>query len=186
MDAIRQVGTALSAAGITWALGGSAVLIAHGLQQVAPSDWDVTVDADPETVRAALAAVAYTENPRTGDGIYATGARLVIEPNVDLLCQFAIRTETGIIYLPTVVSRTWEGLPVGSPEVWAVAYRLMDRPAKADLLTGYLLSRGADPAVKAALLAQPLPLMLRDEVEAWPDRAGVIRATEAKVVPLCK
>ncbi|HLO04104.1 MAG TPA: hypothetical protein VK191_13420 [Symbiobacteriaceae bacterium] len=199
MEAVKRVGAALTEAGITWALGGSCVLIAHGLRQEAPSDWDVTVDEEPDRVRAALARIAQadrtgsptmggahdlgssadspvglaiTANPQTGDGFYATTARLAIEPAIDLMVRFAIRTESGIVHLPTIVSRTWEGMPVGSPEVWAVAYRLMRRPVKPDLLSGWLRENGADPTIKAALLAQPLPGALRAEVESWPDRRG--------------
>jgi hypothetical protein len=172
MEAAKRVGAALTAAGITWALGGSAVLIAHGLRDQPPSDWDLTTDVHPEQVMAALAGLPASQNPQTGDGIYATEARIIALPKIDLMVRFAIRTEVGTVHLPTIVSTTWEGLPVGAPEVWAVAYRLMGRPAKADLLSGWLWGRGADPAVKSVLLAQLLPPAIRSEVESWPERGG--------------
>jgi hypothetical protein len=172
LQAARRLGEALTAAGITWALGGSAVLIAHDLWHQPPGDFDLTTDADLSALEEALQDFAVTRSPKSGVAPFMTEALLVVEPAIDLIVKFAIRTETGTVYLPTIVTGTWQGLQVGAPEVWAVAYRLMDRPAKADLLSGYLLRRGADPAVKAMLLAQPLPLMVRDEVESWPEHGG--------------
>lgn len=168
MEMAKRVGAALSAAGITWALGGSAVLIAHGLWEQPPTDWDLNTDADLERVQAALAGFQVELHPLTGSGNYATKARLTVEQEIDLMVQFAVRTEGGVVHLPTVVSRTWQGMPVGSPEVWAVAYRLIGRPVKPDLLTDWLRTHGAESRVKAMLLTQPLPGALRAEVESWP------------------
>lgn len=170
MEMAKRVGAALTAAGITWALGGSSVLIAHGLWDQPPTDWDLNTDAELERVQAALTGFQVTLHPLTGSGAYATKARLTVAEEVDLMVRFAVRTEGGIVHLPTVVSRTWNGMPVGSPEVWAVAYRLIGRPVKPDLLSNWLRAEGADPAVKAILLAQPLPQALQDEVHSWPDR----------------
>lgn len=168
MGIVKRVGEALSAAGITWALGGSSVLIAHGLWAQPPTDWDLNTDADLDQVQAALSAFRVELHPLTGSGNFATKARLTVESEIDLMVQFAIRTEAGIVQLPTVASRTWQGMPVGSPEVWAVAYRLMGRPVKPDLLSGWLREHGAEARVKELLLAQPLPGALRAEVESWP------------------
>lgn len=170
MEMANRVGAALTAAGIIWALGGSSVLIAHGLWEKPPTDWDLNTDADLERVQAALAAFQVEVHPLTGSDNYATTARLTVEEEIDLMVQFAVRTEGGIVHLPTMVSRTWKGMPVGSPEVWAVAYRLIGRPVKPDLLSDWLATHGADPAVQAQLLSEPLPVAIRAEVESWPER----------------
>jgi hypothetical protein len=168
-EKVRPVLETLEQAGITAALGGSAVLCALGLQDRPPTDWDLTTDADPEAVKAALADLPVAANPKTGDGIFATGARFSFG-KVDLMVRFAIRGEAGIVHLPTVVERRWGGLPVGSPAVWAVAYQLMGRLPKADLLSGWLRAHGVAADLKARLLAEPLPEALRQEVAGWPER----------------
>lgn len=168
MEMVRRVGDALTAAGITWAVGGSCLLIAHGVWHEPNTDWDLTTDADLGAVQAALQGFGVRLHPETGSGAFATTARLGVEPSIDLMVRFALRTEAGVVHLPTLVSRQWKELPVGSPEVWAVAYRLMGRPVKPDLLTDYLRRHGADPVARATLLAEPLPRGVRDEVEGWP------------------
>lgn len=169
---LRPVVERLTSAGVELALGGSGLLLSLGLvQQV--RDWDLNTDAPLEQVEAALGAAPRAAAPH-GDGPYASAYRLDLNPGgqpVDLMGRFAVRTESGICHMPTVVSGTWRGIPVGSPEVWAVAYRLIGRPQKADLLSAFLAREGARPQVTARLLQEPLPAPVRAEVEAWPLRS---------------
>lgn len=161
----------LGAAGIECALGGSGLLHSLGLiDQV--RDWDVTTDAPLEPVRQALAAFPLT-SPGHGGAAFATGFRLALTADgadIDLMGSFAIRTSAGVCRLPTIVAGSWEGVPTGSPEVWAVAYRLMERHPKADLLSEYLRTHGARGATVRRMLAEPLPSALQAEVAAWPLR----------------
>ncbi|RBM21665.1 hypothetical protein DI005_09045 [Prauserella sp. PE36] len=66
--------------------------------------------------------------------------RYVID-GVDVMVNFALTGPAGVEALPTRVTGEWQGLPIGDPEVWARAYRLLGREAKADLLERYLESR---------------------------------------------
>ena len=126
------------------AIGGSALLVALGLAEGA-RDWDVTVDAPEEAVVAALdrAGLAYRDETRT-DGIYASDRRLVLDGPIDLMINFALRGPDGVERLPTRVSGCWRGLPLADPAVWARAYRLLGRDAKAALLEESLETDG-DP-----------------------------------------
>lgn len=161
---VSDVARALERAGITYALGGSGLMRSLGLvEQV--RDWDLTTDAPFEQVATALEGLPWERAPH-GDGPYATAYRLAVG-EVDLMGRFAIQTEAGIVRLPTVVCGQYEGLPVGSPEVWAVAYRLMERHPKADLLAGWLRQQGARADLVARLLQEPLPPQVRDEVRGW-------------------
>lgn len=167
-EPLLRVVQAMDSCGITCALGGSGLLYFLGLVEEV-RDWDLTTDAPFEQVQAALGAFSYARAPHSDDP-FATAYRLALEAGdqeIDLIGKFAIRTEAGVCHLPAVVVRTHGGIPVGSPEVWAVAYRLMNRHAKADILSEYLCRTGADPAVIALLLEQPLPRAVRQEVLDW-------------------
>ncbi|WP_153034101.1 hypothetical protein [Amycolatopsis sp. YIM 10] len=141
----QRVVTALEAGGLTAAVGGSGLLVALGLADVA-GDWDVTVDADAREVAAALerAGLTYRDDTIGGEN-YSTDVRFVVSEaghEVDVLVGFALRGPSGEVErLPTRVSGHWQGLPLADPEVWARAYRLLDRPAKAEILERWLASR---------------------------------------------
>lgn len=162
---VHAVAAALQRAQVPFALGGSGLLWALGLVDGA-RDWDLTTDAPLERVAAALKELTWREAP-AGDPPYASAYRLAVG-DVDLIGGFSVAVETGVCHLPTVVAGAWEGLPTGSPEVWAVAYRLIDRPAKADLLSAWLARHGARYDACQLLLAQPLPEQVRREVKGWP------------------
>jgi hypothetical protein len=138
-DGLWAVLRALSARGAVAAVGGSGLLAALGLATEV-HDWDVTTDADTGLVRAALHDAGVTFRADTvRDGVYRTRERFTIDDGpVDLLVRFAIGTPDGVVELPTRVSREWRGLPIADPAVWARAYRLLGRNAKADLLEGWL------------------------------------------------
>jgi hypothetical protein len=167
---LLAVTQALTAAGIESALGGSGLL--HSLGLIAEvRDWDLTTEASLEQVQRALAAFPL-DFPEHAGGRYATGYRIAIcagGVDIDLMGTFAVRTAAGVCHLPTLTCGMWQGVPVGSPEVWAVAYRLMERHPKADLLSEYLRARGARADAVRRLLAEPLPPGLRAEVAGWPD-----------------
>ena len=61
-----------------------------------------------------------------------------------------------------------DGIPLGSPEAWAVAYALLGRDGKLERLMRWLAARGADPGVIARLRAEPLPPALAARLESLP------------------
>ncbi|MBN6038339.1 hypothetical protein [Amycolatopsis sp. 195334CR] len=141
----QRVVTALEAGGFTAAVGGSGLLVALELSDVA-NDWDVTVDADAHEVGAALERAGLTYRDDTAGGGYATDVRFVVSEaghEVDVLVGFALRGPDGVERLPTRVSGHWRGLPLADPRVWARAYRLLDRPAKAEILDRWLAENAA-------------------------------------------
>lgn len=162
--------------GVVVAMGGSGLLMSLGLVE-GVRDWDLTSDALWEQVEPALAGLVWRPAP-CGDGPYASRYRIAIEAGekeIDLMGSFAIRTEAGVVALPTIVCSQWQGVPVGSPEVWAVAYRLMERHAKADLLSGWLREKGARAEVVDRLLQEPLPAGVVSEAEKWPRMTQIAR-----------
>lgn len=156
----------LRQAGVEAALGGSGLLYAHGLVDRV-NDWDLTTDAPPDRVLPAL--VGLTVEDRTGGHDFVTRARLVVlfgEQEIDLICQGAIRTEAGVTQIPTFVAGDYQGIPLGSMEVWAAFYWLMGRMPKAGLALEHLRRHGADPARLARILREPLPSELRAQLDA--------------------
>ena len=73
--------------------------------------------------------------------------------------------------IPTIVSARREGIPLGSPEAWAVAYALLERPEKSQRLLQWLQARGADARAVVRLLAEPLPVPLAARLAALPRTA---------------
>jgi hypothetical protein len=138
---LQAVLAALSSAGIVAAVGGSGLLAALGLASRV-RDWDITTDASPQAVKAALATagIPYILQP-SRDGIYATRARLCVDGgdhDIDIIVRFAIRTGETIHEFPTRITGDWLGLPLADPAVWAQAYRLMGRPGPAAALDAWL------------------------------------------------
>lgn len=144
----------LERAGITAALGGSGLLAALGLATEV-RDWDLTTDASQGEVAAALAGL--DQELAGSSGVHADHKVMLPGVSVEVICRFAFHVKGGVVRIPTRVTRRWQDVPVGSPEAWAVAYALLDRPAKADLLWSWLAGRTADLEVVERLLAQPLP-----------------------------
>jgi len=172
---LRAVLERLDGAGIACAIGGSALLVSLGLARAA-RDWDVTTDAAIETLDERFAGVPHE---RFGaSGIHADH-KLVFEGGaVELIARFAFVTDAGVCRIPTAVAARWNGLPMGSPEAWAVAYALLardpregaGRAGKAAALFAHVARTGADPDVVTRLLEQPLPAELADRLRALPRR----------------
>jgi hypothetical protein len=155
---LRDVIGRLEGAGIAAALGGSGLLAALGLAREV-RDWDLTTDAAQADVAAALAG--FDQELAGSSGVHADHKVMLPAHSIEVICRFAFHVKGGVVRIPTRVTRRWEELPVGSPEAWAVAYALLDRPAKADLLWNWLGGRTPDREVVDLLLAQPLPPEVR-------------------------
>ena len=161
LDAVRR----LEGAGLVVALGGSGLLGALGLGSEA-HDWDLTTDATPDEVVSRLAGI---EIERVGtSGIHADHKVRIAGGAVEIICGFAIRSGDGVVRIPTVVTDRAEGVPLGSPEAWAVAYALLGREEKSERLLKWLAERGADAAVLERLLKEPLPPALAGRLAALP------------------
>jgi len=147
LGVLVRVIDALRGRGLTPAVGGSGLLVALGLADVA-HDWDITVDGAGSAAAAAVTDAGLAYRDRTDRaGIYATGWRYVVDGgdhDLDLLVNFALHGPHGTERLPTRVTGHWRGLPLADPAVWARAYRLLDRPAKADVLERWLTEHAGD------------------------------------------
>lgn len=168
LEPLRRVHRALEAGGVVAALGGSGLLYSLGLVD-SVRDWDLTTDAPFGQVQAALGALPWQPAP-TGDQGYATAHRINVTPDgadIDLMVGYAVRCERGVVQFPTVVTGDLQGIPVGSPEVWAVAYQLIGRPQKAAALNDYLRHHGYRSEIRDQLLSQPLPKAVAATILAW-------------------
>lgn len=119
------------------ALGGSAVLASLGLVDRV-RDWDLVCEAEPDDVAGVLDAlhVAYA-TPSSGGRPFATRARFVVDAGdheIDVLVGFAAWRGEEIVRFPAEPRSIWLGLPIADPDVWAVAYRLIGRPERAEAL----------------------------------------------------
>jgi hypothetical protein len=153
----------LERAGLTCALGGSALLAhLHLIREV--RDWDVTAEADLPAIRAALAD--YPAEEFGESGVHVDHKLTFSGIEVEVIARLAFRTALGVCRIPTRISERVHGIPMASPEAWAVAYTLLERAEKAELLFGHLATHGADREVCEALLVQPLPEPLARRVES--------------------
>ena len=169
LEPVQRVVAALRANDIDVALGGSGLLMAHGLVD-SVRDWDLTTESEPARVEAALVSAGIDFQGSLGDDeAYSTRWRIIIDAedhDIDLMIGFAIRQPGGNVAIPTIARGIWNDIPLGSLEVWLVAYRLMARPEKPDLIAAHLRDHGANTETIRQLLEQPLPDDLRKELTA--------------------
>ncbi len=172
LEPLRAILARLRSRGLPHALGASGLLAALGLVDRV-NDWDVTVEAPIATLEEACAGLEFE---RSGHGGGHADHKLgFARERVELIAEFAFFVPGGVVRIPTVVTRAWRDLPVGSPTAWAAAYALMGeledsprRRERAGLLFGWLAGAPAEPEVKRALLAQPLPEGIARRLRALP------------------
>lgn len=148
----------LEQAGVSYSLGGSGLLLSLGLTN-AVGDWDVVTDAPKDKVLAALGNYE-VEELACGDHPFGTEFKLALnqlEPPVEIIGGLAIHSAKGLCRLPATAVSLWNGIQMGSPEVWYVAYALMNREAKADLLLAYLKEVGTNQQMIDVLRELPIP-----------------------------
>ena len=167
LEPLLEIVGALEAAAVVVALGGSGLLAALGLvDQV--NDWDLTTDASLDQVGVALRGF---ETEWCGSsGIHADQKLIIAAARTECIIGFAFQSEAGVSRIPTVVTRHWNGVPVGSPEGWAIAYALLGREPKAARLFGWLECAGVDETMRGRLLREPLPGALAVRLRALPPR----------------
>lgn len=139
----------LKESGISYALGGSGLLHALGLvEQV--NDWDLLVECSKEKLLKVIEGYSWQEQS-SGDGLFASEYRIQVVPiSIDFIGYFALRSTKGIVKLPIDKGHgegkrnregykgSWQGIPLSTPETWYVAYKMMGRESKAELLYNYL------------------------------------------------
>jgi len=175
LEPLRAALAKLAAAGVPHALGASGLCAALGLVDRV-NDWDVTCDSDLATLERVFAGEPTVSFGNSG--CHADHKLNLRGGEIELIARFAFFVPGGVVRIPTFVTRTWNGVPVGSPEAWAVAYALMGvlddeahrerRSARADALFGWLDTHGADPLAVRTLLAEPLPAAIADRLAALP------------------
>lgn len=162
---LQELVRRLEHAGIEVALGGSGLLVALELAETA-HDWDLTTDAPIDSFAPLLSD--HTTERIGPSGVHADQKLMLPDLRIEVISEFAMRSGEGVVRLPTIVTGRWKEVPIGSPEVWVVAYTLLGREAKAELLLAWLEDRGADGRALERMLAQPLPRTLRDQLTALP------------------
>ncbi|MGG2026972.1 hypothetical protein AB1282_14830 [Gottfriedia sp. S16(2024)] len=148
---------------IKYALGGSGLLYALGLVNYV-NDWDITTDEFKKDIIGAL-SLFKIEEITSGKFPFASDYKLTfIENNqeIEIIGNFSIHSSLGICNIPSVITSEWRGIAIGSAESWYVAYKLMNREEKANLLYNFLKENGADNNIINILLNQPLPIDIKD------------------------
>lgn len=165
LDGAWRIVARFERAGLECALGGSGLLAALGLADTV-RDWDLTTDASRAAVEAALTGLEWEH--KGSDALHADEKFMFAALDLEVIRGFAFHTSDGVVRLPTIVTRRWAGLPVGSPECWAAAYHLLGREPRRDVLLDWLSRNGARRSTLDALLAQPLPQPLSAALRALP------------------
>lgn len=166
----------LAAAGVPAALGGSGLLAALGLVDHV-RDWDITAEGDVDAI-AALFSDKAGRVLAGNSGIHADHKVMLPDEDVEVIVNFAFNVEGPVLRIPTLARGNWNGVPLASPEAWAVAYALMGayegaphRRERAELLFAHLERTGADREALRLLLAEPLPEFLIRRLNALPIRS---------------
>lgn len=167
LEPLLEVHRRLERAGIAHALGASALLHAHGLEDHV-GDWDINTDTGHDALEPLfkdLAPVRFGSS-----GIHADSKLQMYGASVELIVRMAIVAEGRVVRIPTLPRSRWNGVPVGSREAWAVSYALLGRVEKSERLFVALEAGGANAADVRRMLEEPLPAALADRLRALPAR----------------
>lgn len=165
LKVLRRVTKVLEQKDIRYTLGGSGLLYALNLVSIV-NDFDLTTDANKEEVIRALEPFDVREKRLGG---YPFASTYLLELSVDgeeieVIGGFSLYSEEGICFIPSIVSRRWNELNLSTPEAWYVAYTLMDRPKKAELLKQHLMIVGINEEMKAYFANTPVGQIVRDNL----------------------
>ncbi len=83
---------------------------------------------------------------------------------IEVIGRFSLHSEEGICLIPSIVSHRWSDLNLGTPEAWYVAYTLMNRPKKAELIKQHFANVGINEEMKAYFSNKPVGQFVRDNL----------------------
>ncbi|WP_330949436.1 hypothetical protein [Virgibacillus sp. MG-45] len=156
---LKEVTRLLEEQHISYALGGSGLLYSLGLTKTV-NDWDITTDASEKEITTALKEIPF-HKAKVGTYPFVSPFLLQIPSSpmpIEIIGRFSIFTAEGkVCPIPTIHTFTWQGIKIGSPEAWYVAYTLMQREEKAKILLHYLQEKGVSSTSIDELLKTPLP-----------------------------
>lgn len=152
---------------IGYTLGGSGLLCSLGLADKV-GDWDVMTEAPKGDVLAALQDFEVHEIT-SGDYPFASEYKLIVRstsPQVEIIGRFSIYCDAGLCHIPSIPLARWNGIQVGSPEAWYVAYALMSRKEKADMLLAHMKQTEFRESIVRQLMQEPLPDDIRRQLDS--------------------
>lgn len=162
LASLLEVHRRLAKAGIAHALGGSALLHAHGLEDHV-GDWDINTDADHDVLDPLFQDLAPVQFGSSG--IHADSKMQIFGVEVELIVRMAIVAEGQVVRIPALPRGNWNGVPIGSLEAWAVSYALLGRAEKAERVFRHLEDGRAHAPDVRRMLEEPLPAALRARLE---------------------
>jgi len=136
LEPVRQLQEALGRSGIESVVGGSGLLASLGLVDVV-HDWDLVIDADPEAVQRVLDDMGLRHSRKPREGIFHSRAALLVDApdhSIDVLIGFALEAGDEVVRIPARPGAVWQGLQMARAQEWILAYRLLGRPERAQLL----------------------------------------------------
>lgn len=137
IEDLIQFSTMLSDAGVMHALGGSGLMNLLGID-VQVNDWDITTEADEERVSGLLSEYQsiYVKrtHPYTSKYLYRSKIGL---SEIDLIGDFSVATETGIVHCKTHVRGIYQGVPLGCLNEWYAIYKALGKFEKCALIERY-------------------------------------------------
>lgn len=134
---LHGIAEKLNQSQIQYSLGGSGLLFYLGLIDKV-NDWDIVVECPKEKLIEVLDDLPWSEL-KSGDYPYASEFRIHIPSlHIDFIGSLALQNTKGTVKFPIENAAIWHGVQVSYPEIWCVAYQMMGREHKADLLLNYL------------------------------------------------
>jgi hypothetical protein len=133
------------------------------------NDWDLVVDCPKDRLLKVIEGYDCIEQ-ESGDYPFASKYRIHIPSlKIDIIGGFAFYAAGVVVHLPTlhIRNREWDGIKVSSPEIWYLAYYLMERKEKSNLILGYLQTHREivdEHLIKELLMKNGLNYEIREEL----------------------
>ncbi|GAA0317908.1 hypothetical protein GCM10008967_05620 [Bacillus carboniphilus] len=159
--------------GITYTIGGSGLLKSLGFP-VQMSDWDFFIDVEKTEVLDALKNWDIIEKPSDEHSFFKSKYLLELKNDegkpIEIIGYFTIKAGDALIPLPAVVHHRWENMKIAHPLVWFIAYSLMGRKQKADLLKQYLNVNPTDKEWIDYYVRQSIPKDIQEVLLQFPTK----------------